>query len=154
MREITEQLCNKFGAETVKYFCEHRYLLQFLDNDVIDNCTKEAECKQAWEDFNRIIEREWAYVPSDGGMYSQEHGFFNEGYWFDRFLLDYEKAAEEAMNIPSDRELCILRIAREAVYKRIPRRLCPEFVKAYLHTPIEETIFWTEYYIHYYEERA
>lgn len=76
--------------------------------------------------------------------------YFNDNTYWDSewFNKDYDKAlieVEQQQPIPSDRELCILRLAREAKYKGISLETIFRFCKEYLIDGNEYTIFWVEY---------
>ena len=74
--------------------------------------------------------------------------------WFKEvFITDYNLALKEVeQTIPSDRELCILRLAREAANKYIDTPYLFKFCREYLIDSAETTIFWTEYYFTKYNQ--
>lgn len=80
--------------------------------------------------------------------YSNDDAYWSYHQWFEEvFIEDYDNALIEIeQKVHSDRELCILRLAREAKYKNITIKTIHKFCREYLINSEEYSIFWNEYY--------
>lgn len=81
--------------------------------------------------------------------FNDEDAYWPYSEWFKEvFIKDYDKALIEVERqyIPSNRKLCIFRLAREANYKNITLETIYKFCREYLINTEEYAIFWNEYY--------
>ena len=146
MSPLTEILVNLYGEDFRIDFEEHLALLKEIN---VYNRRKRAEIElQSIEDYyNLKVDLLDIY---SGPHYDYDVMYFPSYFgWFkDVFIEDYDRALMEIFlkDIPSDRELCILRLAREAAYKNIANKTMSKFCREYLTNAEEYTLFWPEYY--------
>lgn len=138
-------LINLYGEEFREDFDEHLALLKEInDYHRRKRADIEKEALNDWINNNIILREAMATISEDD---SSTYYFYST--WFKNvFITDYNLALKEVeqQTIPSDRELCILRLAREAVYKYVDADNLYKFCKEYLIDITEYSIFWNEYY--------
>lgn len=138
-------LINLYGEDFREDFEEHLALLKEI-NDY--HRRKRAE-------IDEISKIEFVYLAEsldniygDIRCYFDDTPYWSYSEWFKEvFLEDYNNALIEVeqQTIPSNRELCILRLAREARYKNINPETINKFCREYLIDSEEYTMFWVEY---------
>lgn len=137
-------LINLYGEELCEDFEEHLILLKEI-NDYHRRKRIDIE-QQAKFDFLYLADMLY-HKYSDDCDYFNDDFYWSYSQWFKEvFIEDYNKALIEIENIPSNRELYILRLAREAKYKNITLEIINKFCGEYLINAEEYTIFWLEYY--------
>lgn len=150
MSPLTTILVNLYGEEFRQDFTEHFALLREINNYYR---RKRSEINE----FSKIefvqLAKSLRNKYKDINCYFNDDVYWSYSQWFKNvFLEDYDKALTEVFlkeqDIPSDRELCILRLAREAAYKYIDIDTIYKFFTAYNIDANERTIFWTEFTYH------
>lgn len=138
---LTKILISLYGEDFREDFKEHLALLKEINNYYRrKRADIEKESLNDW--INDIILQEEMDIISF-------EDYWNYNDWFKEvFITDYNLALKEVeqQTTPSDRELCILRLAREAANKYIDIPYLFKFCREYLIDSAETTIFWTEYY--------
>lgn len=130
-------LINLYGEEFRRDFEEHLALLREI-NEYYRRKRKRIE-EDALKAFKDIIW--WNNVNYEN--HEIYYNTYNE--WFKEiFIADYDKAIKE-IDI-NHREICLLRIAREAAYRKTNTDTIFRFFKAYDISNTERVIFWMEYY--------
>lgn len=138
-------LISLYGEEFREDFEEHLELLKEIN---YYNKRKRIDIEeQAKFDFLYLADT-LRNKYSDISIYLNDDEYWYYSKWFKEvFVEDYDKALIEVeqQTIPSNRELCILRLAREAKYKKINIETIHKFCREYLINTEEYTIFWLEY---------
>lgn len=138
MSILNNILINLYGEEFRRDFEEHLALLREI-NEYYRIKRKRIE-EDALKAFKNIIL--WNNVNYE----NNEVYYATYKEWFEEiFIIDYDKAVEEVNNI-DNRQLCLLRIAREAAYRKTSVNTIFKFFKAYDISNTERVIFWMEYY--------
>lgn len=149
MSPLMNILVNLYGESFYEDFEEHLELLKEINNY---RRRKRIDIEQqAKFDFLDLGNTLYIKYQDD----SDDDIYWSYSDWFGKvFVEDYNKALIEVeeQTIPSNRELCICRLAREAKYKKIPLETIYKFCREYLIDAEEYTTFWLEYYnTKYYE---
>lgn len=142
-------LISLYGEGFRKDFEEHLELLKDINNyyrrkraEIEEDALVEFKNITWWNNADYVNED----YENDANSYLK---LFSYSMWFKEvFIEDYNNALIEVeeQTIPSNRELCILRIAREAVYKYVDVDNLYKFCREYLIDTNEYSIFWNEYY--------
>lgn len=146
MSPLTNILISLYGKDFYEDFEEHLALLKEI-NDYRRHKRAEIE-EQSKVEFVELANR-LRRKYSDICLYFNDAEDWSYFEWFEEiFIKDYDKALIEVeeQNIPSDRELCILRLAREAAHKDVIISYLLKFCREYLTNNTEYSIFWAEYY--------
>ena len=141
---LTNILINLYGEEFRRDFDEHLELLKEINTYYR---RKRANIEE--EAKNDFLVDKLYYKYCNIFAYLDDDCYWSYSEWFKEvFLEDYDKALIEVeqQTIPSDRELCILRIAREATYKKIDIETINKFCGEYLNNTEECVMFWIEYW--------
>lgn len=148
MSALTDILINLYGEEFREDFEEHLALLKEIN---IYYRRKRAKIElQSIEDYYNL--QVYLVDIYSGPDYDDDVMYYvSYSEWFKEvFLEEYDRALTEVFlkeqNTYSDRELCILRLAREAAYKNIADKTMFKFCREYLANAEEYTLFWVEYH--------
>lgn len=138
-------LINLYGEDFHEDFEEHLALLKEINNYYRrKRANIEEESLNCWYDY--IISSEESHTMYENNF---EPYYWSYSQWFKEvFIEDYNKALIEVeqQTVPSNRELCILRLAREARYKNVTLETIYKFCREYLINTEEYSMFWNEYY--------
>lgn len=147
MSVLTNILINLYGEDFREDFEDHLALLKEINIYYRRKRTKIDEVSKV--EFLYLADRLRCNY-SDISIYLNDDCYWSYSQWFkETFIEDYDKAlteVEQQQTIPSDRELCILRLAREAAYKNIAYKTMFKFCREYLANAEEYTLFWVEYH--------
>ena len=139
-------LINLYGEEFREDFNEHLELLKEIN---IYNRRKRIGIEnQSKFDFLYLADTLRRKHPDISAYYHDDDCYWYSEWFKSVFLEDYNKALIEVerQTIPSDRELAILRLAREAKYKKITLETINKFCGEYLNSSEEYLMFWIEYH--------
>lgn len=146
MSILNNILINLYGEEFREDFEEHLELLKEI-NEYYRR--KRAEIEEVSKVEFLHLANVLRYKYSDIFAYLDDNRYWSYSEWFKEvFIEDYDKALIEVeqQTIPSDREICLLRIAREANYKNITLETIHKFCKEYIINNEEYIMFWLEYF--------
>ena len=138
-------LISLYGEEFREDFEEHLELLKQINSyRHYKRMTIEYQCIIDFDNLREELSDKYSNISA----YFNDDVYWSYSEWFKEvFIEDYDKALIEVEpTISSDRELCILRLAREAKYKNITLETIYKFCREYLIDSEEYTIFWNEYY--------
>lgn len=122
-------------------------------NNIVEDI---VEHKELLEEIERLYDYDYDYdynlieYPSEEDMWKEHEAILSVTQ--EQYEKDYDKALEELNEeLPSDRELCLLRLAREAARKEVGFCILNDFVREYKLTCEEQVAFYNEYYTHIYD---
>ena len=145
MSPLINILISLYGEEFREDFEEHLTLLKEINSyRYYKRMTIEYQCIIDFDNLREELLDKYSNISA----YFNDDVYWSYSEWFKEvFVEDYDKALIEVEpTIPSDRELCILHLAREARYKNITLETIYKFCREYLIDSEEYTIFWNEYY--------
>ncbi len=126
-------LINIYGEGLREDFEEHLALLKEINN-YLKRKRIDIE-QQAKFDFLYLADTLYHKYSDNCDYFDDNYYYWPYSKWFKEvFIEDYNKALIEVeqQTIPSNRELCILRLAREAKYKKITLKTINKFCGEYL----------------------
>lgn len=137
-------LISLYGEDFREDFEEHLALLKWINSyRLYKHMAIERQCIEDFDNLSKELRNKYC-----GNNYNDDDCYWSYSEWFKEvFIKDYDKALIEVeqQTIPSNRELCILRLAREAKYKKISFETICKFCREYLVSAEEYTMFFVEY---------
>lgn len=134
LHQLISSLYNKEIAEDIVEMVE---LHQYLDSmEMHESYNKWDDWHKDWKDIQKSFRDAEAQLEAD---------YENRIYPI-TFEEDYDNAILEAMGVPSDRELYILKLARKAADRNIGIPTIAKFFRTYNLNCIEQQVFYNEYY--------
>lgn len=134
LHQLISSLYNKEIAEDIVEMVE---LHQYLDSmEVHESYDKWDDWHKDWDNIQESIKDAEAQLEAD---------YENRIYPI-IFVEDYDNAILEAMGVPSDRELYILKLARKAADHNIGIPTIAKFFRIYNLNCIEQQVFYNEYW--------